>query len=53
VGRPWEYLFHIDLIYDDYDRYRLALDAIRPLTEGLEIVGEFRHGLMPFETGIN
>ena len=53
VGRPWEYLFHIDLIYDDYDRYRLALDAIRPLTEGLEIVGEFRHGLMPFETGMN
>lgn len=53
VGRPWEYLFHIDLIYDDFDRYRLALDAIRPLTEGLEIVGEFRHGLMPFETGMN
>ncbi len=53
VGRPWEYLFHIDIIYDDYDRYRLALDAIRPLTEGLEIVGEFRRGLMPYETGIN
>lgn len=53
VGRPWEYLFHIDLIYDDYDRYRLALDAIRPLTEGLEVVGEFRHGLMPYETGMN
>lgn len=53
LGRPWEYMFHIDLIYDDYNRYRLALDAIRPLTEGLEIVGEFRHGLMPYETGIN
>lgn len=53
VGRPWEYLFHIDLIYDDFNRYRMALDAIRPLTEGLEIIGEFRHGLMPYETGIN
>jgi len=53
VGRPWEYLFHIDLIYDNFDRYRLALDAIRPLTEELEIIGEFRHGLMPFETGMN
>lgn len=53
VGRPWEYMFHIDLIYSDYDRYRQALDAIRPLTEGLEVVGEFRHGLMPFETGTN
>jgi prephenate dehydratase len=53
VGRPWEYMFHIDLIYSDYARYRLALDAIRPLTEGLETVGEFRHGLMPYETGTN
>jgi prephenate dehydratase len=53
LGKPWEYMFHIDLIYDDYNRYRLALDAIRPLTEGLEIVGEFRHGSMPYETGSN
>lgn len=53
VGRPWEYMFHIDLIYSDYNRYRQALDAIRPLTEGLEVVGEFRHGLMPYETGTN
>lgn len=53
LGRPWEYLFHIDLIYNNYNRYRLALDAIRPLTEGLEVVGEFRHGLMPYENGDN
>jgi prephenate dehydratase len=53
VGKPWEYMFHIDLIYSDYNRYRQALDAIRPLTEGLEVVGEFRHGLMPYETGRN
>jgi prephenate dehydratase len=53
VGRPWEYMFHIDLIYSDHNRYRQALDAIRPLTEGLEVVGEFRHGLMPYETGTN
>jgi prephenate dehydratase len=53
VGKPWEYMFHIDLIYSDHNRYRQALDAIRPLTEGLEVVGEFRHGLMPYETGTN
>ncbi|MCU0458252.1 MAG: prephenate dehydratase [Bacteroidales bacterium] len=53
VGRPWEYLFHIDLIYNDFNRYRMALEAIRPLTEGLEIVGEYRRGLMPFESGSN
>ncbi len=53
VGRPWEYMFHIDLIFNDYTRYRMALDAIRPLTERLETVGEFRRGLMPYEAGNN
>lgn len=48
VGKPWEYLFYIDLVFNDFQRYRMALDAIRPLTEGLEIIGEFRQGVMPF-----
>ena len=51
LGKPWEYQFHIDLVYTDYKRYRLALDAIRPLTEGLEIVGEYRQGRMPWANG--
>jgi prephenate dehydratase len=53
VGKPWEYLFHIDLVFSDFQRYHMALDAIRPLTEGLEIVGEFRQGLMPYAAGQN
>jgi len=53
VGKPWEYLFHIDLVFSDFQRYRMALDAIRPLTEGLEIVGEFRQGIMPYAAGQN
>ncbi len=53
VGTPWEYQFHIDLVYSDFKRYRLALDAIKPLTEGLEIIGEFRQGIMPYATGKN
>ncbi len=51
VGSPWEYRFYIDLVYTDFLRYRMALDAIRPLTEGLEITGEFRQGIMPAATG--
>ncbi len=53
AGKPWEYMFYIDLIYNDYARYCMALDAIRPLTEGLEILGEFRRALMPCETLTN
>ena len=47
IGKAWEYLFHIDLQFSDYKQYRLALDAIRPLTEHLEILGEYKHGAMP------
>ena len=47
VGKAWEYLFHIDLQFSDFTQYRLALDAIRPLTEHLEILGEYKQGMMP------
>jgi prephenate dehydratase len=47
VGKAWEYLFHIDLLFPDYIQYKLALDAIRPLTAHLEILGEYSQGLMP------
>lgn len=47
VGKAWEYLFHIDLLFSDYKQYCLALDAIRPLTEKLEVLGEYKQGIMP------
>jgi prephenate dehydratase len=47
VGKTWEYLFHIDLVFNDYQRYRQALSAIGPLTDQLEIFGEYKQGEMP------
>lgn len=47
VGKAWQYSFLIDLVFTDFQRYRMALDAIRPLTEQLEILGEYEHGEMP------
>lgn len=47
VGKAWEYLFYIDLVYPDYHQYHMALNAIRPLTDRLEVLGEFRQGEMP------
>lgn len=41
VGREWEYLFYVDLIFDQYLRYAQAISAIRPLTRNLEILGEY------------
>lgn len=44
VGREWEYLFYIDLTFDDYLRYKQSLNAIIPLTRNLKILGEYEIG---------
>ena len=41
IGREWEYLFYIDLTYDDFVRYRQSIDAVRPLIRELKILGEY------------
>jgi prephenate dehydratase len=44
IGREWEYQFYIDLCYTDFNRYRQSIDAIRPLTSHLQILGEYTEG---------
>ena len=44
IGREWEYLFYVNLTYNDYTRYKQALDAIMPLTKDLKILGEYAEG---------
>lgn len=42
IGHEWEYLFYVDVTYDDYVRYRQSIDAVRPLTRELRILGEYK-----------
>ncbi|MDR3196982.1 MAG: prephenate dehydratase [Planctomycetaceae bacterium] len=42
IGAAWEYLFYVDLTFSEYTRYKKALDAILPLTQYLQILGEYR-----------
>ena len=44
IGREWEYQFYIDLCYADYERYRQSIEAIKPLTHNLQILGEYAEG---------
>ena len=44
IGHEWEYMFYIDLTYDDYTRYRQSVDAILPLIIQLNILGEYKDG---------
>lgn len=41
IGREWEYRFYVDLSYASYVRYRQAIEAVRPLTNELRILGEY------------
>ena len=42
LGREWEYLFYVDLIFKNLLRYKQALEAVRPLSKDLRILGEYR-----------
>lgn len=44
IGREWEYMFYIDIMYDDYTLYRQSIDAVRPLTKQMKILGEYKEG---------
>jgi prephenate dehydratase len=49
IGREWQYLFYVDVAYEDPVRYQQALSAMRPLTEIFEVLGEYRKGRRSFE----
>lgn len=47
IGHEWEYLFYVDVTYDNLTRYRQSIDAITPLTKSLKILGEYQDGKQP------
>ncbi len=42
IGHEWEYLFYVDVTYDNLTRYRQSIDAITPLVKGIKILGEYK-----------
>lgn len=49
IGKEWEYQFYINLVYDDYSRYKQAIEAIKPLTIEFKILGEYSEGALNIE----
>ncbi len=43
-GKDWEYMFFVDVEINDYDMYIKSLQAIKPFTPSLGILGEYRKG---------
>lgn len=42
IGVPGRYSFYIDLIFTDFERYKQSVNAVMPLTENFEIMGEYK-----------
>ena len=40
-GQEWQYFFYVDIKFEDYARYELALAAVKPLMTDLNILGEY------------
>lgn len=49
IGEDWEYLFYVDLEINDYEMYLKSLEAIRPFTSGLIVMGEYIKGEVYYE----
>lgn len=41
IGCEWEYRFYVDLSFNSIERYRQSLEAVRPLSNQLSVLGEF------------
>ncbi len=43
-GKDWEYMFYVDVEINDYEMYKKSLEALKPFTPSLGILGEYRKG---------
>ena len=44
IGKEWEYQFYVDLEINDYSLYKQSVEAIKPFTSNLQILGEYLKG---------
>jgi prephenate dehydratase len=44
IGKAWEYLFYVDLMFENYDHYRQSLETIKFMISELQILGEYPNG---------
>ena len=44
IGHPWEYMFFVDFLAEGAVGFEQALNAIRPLTHNLKVLGTYKQG---------
>lgn len=41
IGKPYEYAFHVDVTWNDYNQYQMASEAIQAIAAVFEVKGEY------------
>ena len=49
VGKPYEYNFHVDMIWESYANFQKAITTIKGIAVNLEILGEYKKGIVDFK----
>lgn len=44
IGKPWEYLFFLDFVTEGTPSHQQAIEAIRPITKHLKVLGVYPKG---------
>lgn len=47
LGKPYQYAFNIDVVWEDYGNYKDALNALTPKAELVKVHGEYKKGNIP------
>jgi prephenate dehydratase len=48
IGEPWHYLFYIDVQFNSEDSYHRMIDALKPLINDINVLGEYSSGIQSF-----
>ncbi len=48
IGTPGKYSFYVDLIFDDFMRYKQSINAVIPLTINFKVLGEYKRAEKSF-----
>jgi len=49
VGKPYEYNFHVDMIWESYTNFQKAIATIQGIAVNLQILGEYKKGIVDFK----
>jgi len=48
LGEPWHYLFYMDVQFETNQSYQQMIQALKPLSDEIKILGEYNSGIQSF-----